>query len=655
MRSGGRSALLTVEIAAPDPSLGSELRLLLMSQASSAVPTAALRKLAEAAQSTSRRLRLQRALVVASKLLPLPFGYLSVVVGTAKLLPLGAEQARPWLWGAAALLALVAAVAIRAAFVRRDPFEGALALDRHHDLSDRVTSALAFAQLPESQRTPMMVAAIEDAAARSRSLEPRRAAPLTLPRELGFAAALLGGLALLASLEIRQHVEVPAPIVKVQPLLLSADDVELFRELGQELQKQADDPQVSAAARRFNQLVEDIAAQRMDRREVFARLGALERELSDVSDLEQAALDEGLKALARELEKSGLTKPAAQALNEKRLADAEQALRELGERLKRKVNPPSKAELDKLRSALQKASAASGEHLAGIEQRRKELLQEQESLLKKKQQATDSAKTDQKLGENRRKLERLGREKEKAERGKQKLSELDKQLAEAARQLMQDMQAAGQSLESAAEDVNRMGKQKLSDEQKKEMLKRLQELREVLRQQGKGGKEQMDRMQRFGERARGGGGKKPGQEGKPGSGSQPGQLKLSRGGDGVSLDVPMPGSSPGAASGNGPDGAQNPQPGQGYGTGHDPNVAGDATALVGKTEDVSAAGVDSGQGAASAEVIYGAAERGFVGRGYQRVFTDYQTVAEQVMAKDEIPPGYRFYVRRYFQLIRPRD
>jgi hypothetical protein len=626
-----------------------------MSQASSAVPTAALRKLADAAQSTSRRLRLQRALVVASKLLPLPFGYLAVVVGAAKLLPLDAEQARPWLWGAAALVALVAAVAVRAAFARRDPFEGALALDRHHELSDRVTSALAFAQLPESQRTPMMVAAIEDAAERSRSLEPRRAAPLSLPRELGFAAALLGGLALLTSLEIRQHVEVPAPIVKVQPLLLSADDVELFRELGQELQRQADDPQVSAAARRFNQLVEDIAAQRMDRREVFARLGALERELSEANDLEQAALDEGLKALARELEKSGLTKPAAQALNEKRLADAEQALRELGERLKRKVNPPSKAELDKLRNALQKASAASGEHLAGIEQRRKELLQEQESLLKKKQQATDSAKTDQKLGENRRKLERLGREKEKAERGKQKLSELDKQLAEAARQLMQDMQAAGQSLESAAEDVNRMGKQKLSDEQKKEMLKRLQELREVLRQQGKGGKEQMDRMQRFGERARGAGGNKPGQEGKPGSGSQPGQLKLSRGGDGVSLDVPMPGSSPGAASGSGPDGAQNPPAGQGYGTGHEPNVAGDPTALVGKTEDVSAAGVDSGQGAASAEVIYGAAERGFVGRGYQRVFTDYQTVAEQVMAKDEIPPGYRFYVRRYFQLIRPRD
>jgi hypothetical protein len=68
-----------------------------------------------------------------------------------------------------------------------------------------------------------------------------------------------------------------------------------------------------------------------------------------------------------------------------------------------------------------------------------------------------------------------------------------------------------------------------------------------------------------------------------------------------------------------------------------------------------AAGVDTGEGEASSEVIYGAAQRGFVGRGYQKVYTDYRTVAERVMEQDEIPPGYRFYVRRYFQLIRPRE
>jgi hypothetical protein len=622
-----------------------------MSQAHQAVPSASLRRLAGAARKTGRRLKLRRALTAAAACLPLPLGYAALVVGAAKALPLSAEQARPWLWGTLVPVAFVLAAALRGALARRAPFEGALALDRHHGLDDRITNALAFAELPPAERTPLMEAAILDATEHAPQLEPRRAAAIALPRELGWSAALVVGLVALSLLEVQQLREVPPPVVKVQPMLLSADDVELFREIGQELAKSADDPQVSAAARRFNQLVEDIAAHRMDRREVFERL---ERELAESSELDRESLDEGLKALARELEKSGLTKPAAQALSEKRLADAEQALRELAERLKKKTNPPSKAELDKLRSALQKASAASTEHLAGIEQRRQELQQEQESLLKKKQQGDNSAKNEQKLGENRRKLERLGRDKEKAERGKQKLSELDKQLQEAARQLMQDMQAAGQNMESAAENVNRMGKQQMSDEQKKEMLKRLQELREVLRQQGKGGKEQMDRMQKFGERARGGG--KPGQSGKPGNGSQPGQLKLTRGsGEGPGIEVPMPGSTPGAGQDGSSENPGTGAEGKGAGQGHDPNLAGDPTKLEGKTQDVTAAGVDSGQGAASAEVIYGAAERGFVGKGYQQVFTDYETVAEQVMAKDEIPPGYRFYVRRYFQLIRPRD
>jgi hypothetical protein len=70
---------------------------------------------------------------------------------------------------------------------------------------------------------------------------------------------------------------------------------------------------------------------------------------------------------------------------------------------------------------------------------------------------------------------------------------------------------------------------------------------------------------------------------------------------------------------------------------------------------VTAAGIDTGQGAASSQVIYGAAQRGFVGKGYKQVYVEYRTVAEQVMTKDEIPPGYRFYVQRYFQLIRPRE
>jgi len=52
--------------------------------------------------------------------------------------------------------------------------------------------------------------------------------------------------------------------------------------------------------------------------------------------------------------------------------------------------------------------------------------------------------------------------------------------------------------------------------------------------------------------------------------------------------------------------------------------------------------------------VFGAAERGFTGTRYQKVYTQYHTVAEDVLQQENIPAGYEFYVRRYFQLIRPR-
>jgi hypothetical protein len=73
------------------------------------------------------------------------------------------------------------------------------------------------------------------------------------------------------------------------------------------------------------------------------------------------------------------------------------------------------------------------------------------------------------------------------------------------------------------------------------------------------------------------------------------------------------------------------------------------------TQDTQVAGNDTGQGGSRSEVIRGAAEKGFASRGYQNVYREYHTVAEETLNKDDIPGGYRFYVRRYFQLIRPRD
>jgi hypothetical protein len=107
--------------------------------------------------------------------------------------------------------------------------------------------------------------------------------------------------------------------------------------------------------------------------------------------------------------------------------------------------------------------------------------------------------------------------------------------------------------------------------------------------------------------------------------------------------------------GNGGQGQGNQPNPHGWGTGHDGNVQGGATNPKVGTQDTQVAGNDTGQGGSRSEVIRGAAEKGFASRNYTKVYREYHTVAEEALNKDDIPGGYRFYVRRYFQLIRPRE
>jgi hypothetical protein len=112
----------------------------------------------------------------------------------------------------------------------------------------------------------------------------------------------------------------------------------------------------------------------------------------------------------------------------------------------------------------------------------------------------------------------------------------------------------------------------------------------------------------------------------------------------------------GSAAGNDqPGGGEQGSAGRRWGEGHDPKLQGKATNPKMTTEDTQVQGADTGQGGSRSQVILGAAERGFASRGYKRVYTEYHQVAEESIAKDEIPGGYRFYVKRYFQLIRPRE
>jgi hypothetical protein len=603
------------------------------------------------ARQALARLRLNEALGSFAKWLPLVLSYGAVSLAAIKVLEPALWVERGLLAGLLLLGVLVAGLLLQPLLRVRSPLVGAQALDRHHGLADRITSALEFEQIATAARTELMEAAISDGATHAAELDPRRAVPVRLPLELLTSLALAAIVVILARVEVaRPRVELRSLPPSVAPLLLSSDDLDLLRELREDLQQKTDDPQISAAARRFNQLLEDIGQGRLDRHQVFSKIEEIDRELLKLNAGKAEAVEQGLEGLATELRKSSLSKPVADALDQRNLADAERALRELSQKLKHK-GAVDGARLAELRRALEAASKKSSERKARLDAQRQQVEADQDKLLKKKAAGKSLTPNEAAGLEQRgRQLERLERQRQSAEAVEQELTALDRELAEAARKLLDAMPKGAEHLERGAADLNRMAREQMSENEKRQLKERLEELRELLRQQGKGGADREERMQRFARRARGQS-DEPANAGKSKNGEK--RLSFDRSGGGVSLALPTAGKQIGASersgSGSGESG------GAQWGNESDPSLKGDKTKLGGKLQDVSAAGIDTGQGSSVSSVVYGAAERGFAGTGYRKVYTDYKTVAEEAIERDRIPSGYESYVRRYFQLIRPRE
>ncbi len=592
--------------------------------------------------------------------------------------------------GALALLACVPLVAALVAFARKLDVQpgraGAIALDRFHGLADRLSSALSFAR--EGAPTPFMLAAIDDANARVPSVDPRRAVPIHAPPHLVAAGGLACALLAIGLFEVRHHVAA-VHAQTIDAVDVTADDLDAMREFLDQMKSHDQTDEAKAATREFNQLIEDLAARRLDRTEAFRRMQQLEDKLLQGREADAKALEEAMKKIGDEMKAAELTKPAGEALGAKNLAAAEKQLQELAKKLREQGKSIDRSQLDKMREALKRASSGQSKKQELLAQRREELRQQ---LLADRNKKSDAGADDQEkslLQKRERELERLDRETQQAEATGRQLDRLDRELAKAAEDLMKDLGLSAQDLEKSAEDINRMKQDEMTQEEKEQLRQKLEELREMMRQQGQGGQGQMQRLRRFQQQAHGqGGGSQGGQQGQGEEGQaqegqgqgeqgqgqqgqgqqgqgqqsqgQRGQGQKSGGGgetwvlgpNGQRMLMLSQGRSGGGGNGGGGD---QPSGGKAWGTGHDGHVEGKATAGMSSQQDTQVAGQDTGQGASRSEVIEGAAERGFASRGYQKVFREYETVAEEALGKDEIPGGYRFYVRRYFELIRPRD
>jgi hypothetical protein len=627
------------------------------------------------ARQAERRIRLGRALRVFARALCAALVVAVVDVALRKVGAVGELPAREVLAAAAAAVLVAATMA----WVRRLPERaGARALDRFYDLHDRLASAMAFAESRPEERSPFMTAAIEDALGAAAPVRPRLAVPVAWPRELGAAAGLAVLLAGVMLFEVRTHVPI-AHAKMIDPVEMSADDLEDVQDFLKQIEQNTPSDDTKAAIEEFNKLVDDIANKRLDRTEAFRRMAALEDRVLTGSEADKKALEEQLDRIGEELKKAELTRPAGEALADRKLDRTREAMQKLANKMRGAQDKPiDRASLDQMRDALKKAAAEAEQHRSELERRRKELADE---ILKMKQRAADGGSNEERslLEKKQRELERLDRDLDAQKAANRQLDRLDRELEQAAEDLMKDMGLSAQDLDQGAEDINRMEQQELSQKEKEELRQKLQELRELLRQQGQGGKGQIARLKRFGRMAHGQGGSQgqggqqqgqgqddqPGQE--PGQGGQEGQGGQggSRGGDGQDGEtwvlgpngekILMLSKGPGSSSGQGDPSSGNGQADRQWGEGHDPKLQGNATNPKMGTEDTQVQGADTGQGGSRSQVILGAAERGFASRGYKRVYREYHQVAEESLAKDDIPGGFRFYVKRYFQLIRPRD
>lgn len=652
------------------------------------VHTPDVSRLKNLASMAEARMRFGRALDLATTVTAGSLLGAAVAIAAAKTAHLSDPAARRWLIA----FAIAPFVGFVIGWARRLPkLAGAIALDKDAGLNDRVATALAFAE--QEKKSEFMQAAIADGVAHAKDVKPSRAVPIPVPRDVLAVMALAAVVAFVSLLEVRKHLrEAQAPTINA--LEMDPDDLDALQDFANQLKDQphADDD-MKAAVQDFNKLVEDLKNKRIDRNEAFRRMAELDVKLQKSSQLDKKALDEAMKKLGNELKKNENTKEIGAALEKGDKKEAEKKLKELSEALKTQKLKLNDEQKKQLADALKKAANRDREKsLAEMKEKREKLLADMEKARaeKEKNGGKETPEQEKDRKDKERQLEKLEREEKEMSSADRQLDKLDKDLEQAAADIMKDLGLSAEDLGASAEDIQKMAQDDMTAEEKEELRQRLKELHDLLVQQGKLTPEQIAKLKEFMKKAKGGkGGKGKGKKNKgKGSGMDPngdpngggndkGDDKgddgdgdgddgdgpgkgMTLGPDGKPIPVPgaggnQPGPGMGGAGQNGGPAGDGKQPGPGWGVGHDPKMLGKKTANKVGTTDIQVAGQNAGAGKEYSKTILGAADKGFVGKKYKAVYDDYKAVAEEALKQDEIPNGYRFYVRRYFDLIRPRE
>ncbi|TNF28181.1 MAG: hypothetical protein EP329_18360 [Deltaproteobacteria bacterium] len=637
------------------------------------------------------QLALRRLLVLGGVGL-LVFGVLVLLV-KARALPTS------WTYVGGGVAIGLAALGVLSGLLRRlDDVRLAALLDEAGGLHSRLGTALAFAREPNP--TAFQRAAIEDAVSVVERASPKAASPW---QWAAFAVgAGVAAVALAVSVPSVFVVRFPvgrvaavgvAPLGAVPEVFtrgkLGLDRVELAQlevldEAVANHRATAADPEVKGFLDALDELVKALKEGKIGADEAFAKLAALEKAEEAWSETHAEDLDEVRQALkeAAEKQRRGAHEDAEALLEALRKQALEEAAKTLESAADKVDKGMSERERQQLSRDLQKLAKSLE---SDRQEREREARRDRDRLKKKEERDKDrfSKRDRDRLKKRERELEQLRREQEQLSEARRQLERLQRDLDQAAADLLRRLMENAESMSSeelrrAAEMLRRMQEQAQGRQQMRTAKSRMGDLRELLRRAGerqrggskKGGAGGESEMERFYARAGGqpqGAGKdgdpKGGAEGKEGAGGKGGKEALMLGdgkgggqdkltlvglgqgpGNGQGGTMPMPGRGGDAGS---------PQEGEGIGEGHDSRLLGERTKMAVKTQEDFVAG-QQGAGESASRVVYAAASKGFASTAYRDVHQDYSEVVEDDLDRQKIPPGQRTYVRRYFDLIRPR-
>lgn len=574
--------------------------------------------------------------------------------------------------------ALLAAVACAG---RRVPLQRcAQKLDRGGAGDDRTLSALAFLHQPA---TPFSRAAIRDAVDRASGIPAAQVAPLRRPHgTVALAAAAIALVAAAFAPLPRQHGRALATAVAApRPhALLDSRDVDAEKEelrAAVSAAQALSDQTLGALAKELNAAVSALLTSGTERGDALDRLAALQRRAEEAAR-DAEALANGLRRTGQALQSTPATRALSEGLTSGDAAATEQAATDLAAHAE-SVGPAQRGALAKAfeRAANQasgRGGAAVGSNAAesngdspaasaANEERQRRLQRETPA----ENQSADSDPPDGRAAER-------------------QLQHLERDLRDTARACQDSSAACQQHLRSDGRGLSRMQQQSRGAGARRRLAEAIQQLRERLRrgdQSQRGDSAQQRRQQgeqrRFARAAAGqdsslGAGATGRDQSERGSGAdRDGDDDDQEGGDEPSdnLGSPAPGageqagqSAAGeAAAGAADTGAQGGAKTSADGTASNGEGIGNQTGgdALGRQKDLQAthgrereASVRSAAGPRRSQVIEAAAAHGFAHSDYRRVYQDYGAVVEESLDVTTVPPGQRYLVRRYFQLIRPR-